>query len=198
MNPIIKALASMSGLLEKMGVPYMVFGGIANSIYGNPRQTFDIDIKFILNSDEDIPTFLKELSKEGKIVPKNPLIFISETNVIPVDVHGVRVDLVRAELPFEREAISRSRFMNFHGVDVRVCTPEDLVVQKVISVRDKDWMDVQYIIENLGSDIDWDYLLKHCKDLAGFLDDPGIYSKVLEWKNEREVSDASKEDGKIQ
>jgi hypothetical protein len=197
-NPIIKALASITGLLEKIGVPYMVFGGLANTIYGNPRQTFDIDIKFILKTDEDIPEFIKELRKEGKIVPNNPLSFMSETNVIPIDVHGVRVDLVRGELPFEKEAISRSRLMNFHGVNVRVCTPEDLIIQKVVSVRDKDWMDINYIIENLGSNIDWEYLLKHCKDLAGFLDDPRIYDKVMEWKNETELSHASKEDGKIQ
>jgi hypothetical protein len=197
-NPIIKALASMSRLLEKLDVPYMVFGGIANAIYGNPRQTFDIDIKFTLNTEDDIPKFLEELSKEGKIVPENPVIFMSETNVIPVDVHGVRVDLVRADLPFEREAIRRGRLMNFQGVNVRVCTAEDLIIQKAVSVRDKDWMDIHYIINNLRRDINWEYLLKHCKDLANFLEDPGVYDRILEWKNEREVSNASKKDGKIQ
>ena len=44
MNRLIKALTSITNWLEKMEIPYMVFGGIANSLYGNPRQTFDIDV----------------------------------------------------------------------------------------------------------------------------------------------------------
>lgn len=35
--------------------------------------------------------------------------------------------------------------------------------------------------------MDWDYLLKHCQDLAEFLDDPEIYSRVKGWKNGKAV-----------
>jgi len=158
----------------------MIFGGIANSIYGNPRQTFDIDIKLILETD--VGPFLKELSRIGKILPEDPIKFVSETNVIPVDIHAVRVDLVVAELSFEKEAIRRSRFMNFLGVEIKVCTPEDLVIQKAISIREKDWMDIQYVIENMKCQLDWDYLLAHCRDLAVFLDNPDIINRIEKFK----------------
>jgi len=165
----------------------MVFGGIANSIYGNPRQTFDIDIKFNLKSKKDLNPFLEELGRVGNVIPADPMSFVAETNVIPVDINHVRVDLVVAELPFETEAIHRSRSTDFFGVDIRVCTPEDLIIQKAVSVREKDWADIRYIIENRGQDMDWGYLLKHCKDLAEFLDDPTIHERVKNWLDGKEV-----------
>jgi hypothetical protein len=180
-HPIVIALDSVTKLFTKMDVAYMIFGGIANSIYGNPRQTFDIDIKLILETD--VGPFLKELSRIGKILPEDPIKFVSETNVIPVDIHAVRVDLVVAELSFEKEAIRRSRFMNFLGVEIKVCTPEDLVIQKAISIREKDWMDIQYVIENMKCQLDWDYLLAHCRDLAVFLDNPDIINRIEKFKN---------------
>ena len=181
-HPLAIALGMIISEFNKRSIPYMVFGGIANSIYGNPRQTFDIDIKFIL--DSDIEDFIEWLKKIGNIVPKDPKQFITETNVVPVDIENVRVDLVIADLPFEREAISRSHIVNFLGVQIRVCTPEDLIIQKAISVRDKDWMDIRYIIENMNDKLDWGYLVGHCKELADFLDDPEIYNRIEKYRNE--------------
>ena len=182
-NPLLKALASIRDLLELMNVPYMIFGGIANSIYGNPRLTLDIDIKFILEEKNDLVPFLDGLGKLGKILPADPIEFVSETNVIPVDIDTVRVDLVLAELPFEKDAIHRSRSIDFFGIKINVCTPEDMIIQKAVSTREKDWADIQYIIENRGKDLDWVYLLKHCQELAEFLGDSEIYSRIKRWKN---------------
>lgn len=181
-HPIAVALGKITSEFNKRSIPYMVFGGIANSIYGNPRQTFDIDIKFTL--DTDVGDFIEWLRKIGNIVPKDPKQFIVETNVIPVDIGNVRVDLVFANLPFEREAINRSIMVDFLGIQIRVCTPEDLIIQKAVSVRDKDWMDIRYIIENMKDELDWGYLLGHCKELADFLDDPEIYNRLVKYKNE--------------
>lgn len=42
---LIESLSEIVEFLKINKIPYMIFGGIANSIYRNPRQTFDIDIK---------------------------------------------------------------------------------------------------------------------------------------------------------
>jgi hypothetical protein len=183
MNRLIKTLNSITGWLEKANIAYMVFGGIANSIYGNPRQTLDIDIKFSLGSKGQMKPFLEELEKVAKIIPEDPLTFVEQTNVIPAEIDGVRIDLVVAELPFELEAIRRSRYVEFSGGRIKVCLPEDLIIQKAVSTREKDWMDIQQIIENQRHKMDWDYLFKHCKELSSFLDDPGIHGRIKGWKN---------------
>lgn len=51
----------VTGWLEKINIPYMVFGSIANSIYGDPGQTFDVDIKLLLEPENEIDWFLEEI-----------------------------------------------------------------------------------------------------------------------------------------
>ena len=98
--------------------------------------------------------------------------FVEQTGVIPVEVDDVRVDLVVAHLLFEEEAIQRSRYADFSGKRIKVCLAEDLIIQKAVSTREKDWMDIKQVIESQRHNMDWNYLLKHCKDLSDFLDDP--------------------------
>lgn len=170
--------------LENRRIPYMVFGGIANSIYGNPRQTFDVDIKVSLESGEEIEGFIEALRTVGTVLPENPMTFVRKTNVLPVEVEDVRIDLVVAELPFEKEGIERSAYVDFSGVRMKVCQPEDLIIQKVVSTREKDWMDIESIVDHQRDRMDWDYLLKHCRELAAFMDDPTIYTRIEKRKDE--------------
>ncbi len=65
MNRLIKALSTITGWMERMNISYMVFGGIANSIYGNPRQTFDVDIKFTLESNDKMEQFVEDLKSRA-------------------------------------------------------------------------------------------------------------------------------------
>ncbi len=181
LNPLIRALHTMTAWLERHEIPHMVFGGVANSLYGNPRQTFDIDIKFALPRQMEAASFLEALGKEAEILPDDPERFLSETNVIPIEIDEVRVDLVLGDLPFEIEAIRRSRLMNVFGREIRVCLPEDLVIQKAVSNREKDWMDIQEIIRLQGHTMDREYLLGHARDLSDFLSDPGIYDRIKGW-----------------
>jgi hypothetical protein len=44
-NPLLKAVSLITQWLERRQVPLLLFEGSANSLYGNPRQTFDIPIK---------------------------------------------------------------------------------------------------------------------------------------------------------
>jgi hypothetical protein len=160
----------------------MIIGGLANSIYGIPRQTFDIDIKFSL-SENEINDFIRILVEEVSIIPENPLSFLKETGVIPVEVSGVRVDLIMINLPYEQEALRRSKRQTIYSVDAYITSAEDLIIQKAISPRQRDWMDIEGIVENNGSTLDWSYILFHVKQLSEFLVDPSIYSKMEHLKS---------------
>ena len=48
------ALAQLAALLEDTRVPYMVIGGLANIVWGEPRATLDIDVTVWL-ADTEIP-----------------------------------------------------------------------------------------------------------------------------------------------
>lgn len=73
------------------------------------------------------------------IVPRIPdsLAFV-EHNQILLLVHqssDVQVDLSLAWLPFEEHALERSLSVAFHGVTIRICHPEDIVVYKLVAAR---------------------------------------------------------------
>jgi len=186
MNPLINALKQIVYFLDNSEYQYMIIGGLANGIYGQSRQTFDIDVKIIL-SDENLPEFLNKISHSGKVLPEDPIQFVKETGVIPVDLNGVRIDFILANLDFEKEAIIRSKHRDISGIKAPVTTAEDLIIQKCISVRDRDWMDIRGIIINQNKNLDWDYLLKHVKDFSEFLSNPEILAKINLYRDEIDI-----------
>jgi hypothetical protein len=162
----------------------MIIGGIASSYYGNPMQTFDIDIKIDLD-ERRLNAFIEGLSSIGKAAIKDPFAFLQETSVLPFDIDQVRIDLIRCHLPFEIAAIRRAERRRLFGLEAVVCSAEDLIIQKALSIRDKDWLDIAAIIGLQKTALDWDYLLQHLEDLSSFLADPEILKRVEKLKNEK-------------
>ena len=111
-NRLLLALESIVSWLDKQRVPYMIFGGIANSIYGSPRQTFDIDIKISVPAENDKTDFIEQLRTVAVLLPENPIQFIAETSVLPVTIGSVRIDLVFAQLPHSKNRQSREARLN--------------------------------------------------------------------------------------
>ncbi|MCD6205469.1 MAG: nucleotidyltransferase [Candidatus Marinimicrobia bacterium] len=183
-HPLFNALKKLVDWLNRQKIPYMVFGGIANTIYGNPRQTFDIDIKIILESGNSVGDFVKSIQTIAEIRPEDPLAFFTDTQVLPVIVAGVPVDIIRANLPFEKEAIQRAETREYGGVKLKLCTPEDLIIQKVVSKRAKDWDDIKIIIEQQLKQLDRHYLLNHCQELSILLDRPELFSTIKGYLDE--------------
>jgi hypothetical protein len=64
----------------------MIFGGIANSIYGSPRQTFDIGIKISVPAGQEQTDLIDRLRAVAILLPQDPLRFIAETNDLPVTI----------------------------------------------------------------------------------------------------------------
>jgi hypothetical protein len=91
-----KLLKRIAAALHKNNIPYMVIGGQAVLLYGEPRLTKDIDIILGIGPEE--------LSKIKKIVDlltlrylvENIEEFVKETMVLPVidEESGIRVDFI--------------------------------------------------------------------------------------------------------
>lgn len=132
------ALARVTAFLERVDVPYMVIDGIANLVWGEARATVDIDITVLVPPD-DVQDFIDAVSHEYQMLVEAPWRFVTDTRVLPVsDPSGVRIDLVFGLLPFEEEAVRRAASVHAAGRSIRVCTPEDLILMKIISERPRD------------------------------------------------------------
>jgi predicted nucleotidyltransferase len=183
MNKLIGALKPIIDFLESRSIPYMLIGGLASSIYGQPRQTFDIDIKIVMDEGK-MPSFVEDLRAIAVIVPENPEDFVQQTAVLPVDIDDVRIDLIVAGLPYERDAVLRAVEYDFHGIDLKVATAEDIIIQKSISHRDRDWSDIKEIIHNQSGHLEWNYILEHVQALSEFLTEPEMVDKIKRMKDE--------------
>lgn len=174
MTTLEQAVTSVTRFLDERGIPYMLIGGIANLVWGQPRATLDVDAS-VLVDESKWPDLIKELSSVFRIVPKHPLAFLRKTHVLPLDtLDGVRIDLIWAQLPYEHKAIARATVEQVLGARVRVCQPEDLIILKIASERLKDREDVRAIIQQQAGRLDRRYLAQAVRQLAHALGQPEL------------------------
>jgi predicted nucleotidyltransferase len=141
--------------LENLGVPYMVIGGQAVLLYGEPRLTKDIDIAVgaDLNRLPDILSLVRNIQLTPLVDPDT---FTRQTMVLPCadPGTGIRVDLVFSSSPYEQQAMSRTRTVKIGRARVRFASVEDLVIHKLIAGRARDLEDVKSVlVKNPGIDL---------------------------------------------
>ena len=68
------------------------------------------------------------------------------------------LDIVLAGPGLEDLFLERAQVRDVDGVAVRVASPEDLIVMKILAGRDKDMDDVRAVIAGQGSRLDVEYV----------------------------------------
>lgn len=176
MNALEHAVGTLARALEERRIPYMLIGGIANLVWGEPRATFDVDAT-VLVEETAWPALLQHLRRTFHVLPHKPMEFLRETHVLPMESgEGIRIDVLWARTPYEHQAIARATLEQVAGQQVRVCRPEDLIIHKIISNRPKDRDDVHAVIRHQGPRLDRRYLTKMVRELSKALDQPELLS----------------------
>lgn len=141
-------LQKIGTALDQRSIPYMIIGGQAVLLYGEPRLTRDIDITLGVGI-ENLPLIL-EIAEELnlKILPNNVDEFVKRTMVLPLleNNMGIRVDFIFSYTPYERQAIERGRKVKIREVFVNFASAEDVIIHKVFAGRDRDIEDVRSIL----------------------------------------------------
>lgn len=182
-----QALGALAMLLDRERIPYMVIGGIANAVWGEPRATLDIDVT-VWVGEREIPGVARAIAES--FVPLVPDVdaFIARTRVLPLrDANGVRVDLIFGLLPFEEEAIRRALPVVVGETSIRFATAEDLILMKIISEREQDQRDARGIALRRMAELDLGYLEPRVRELASLLESPEIEDRWEAWKMEAEA-----------
>lgn len=158
-------LKKIAEQLEKAGIPYMIIGGQAVLVYGEPRLTKDIDITVGINVDEigKIISITKKLGLKNLV--ENVEDFTKKTMVLPVvdQKSGIRIDVVFSFSPYEIQAIERTTPIKFGKTTVRFASLEDVVIHKIIAGRPRDIEDVKSILLK-NKNYDRQYVLKWLKE----------------------------------
>jgi hypothetical protein len=135
--------------LNQESLPYMIFGGQAVLLYGEPRLTRDIDVTLGLDPSHCEPILRLIQSLQLKVLVDDVEAFLRQTFVLPVldPETDIRIDFVFALSEFERQAIKRSNLVDFDGVKIRFVSLEDLIILKIFAGRPRDLDDVKSVIQ---------------------------------------------------
>jgi hypothetical protein len=182
MNSLERALIDLAGILSGSNIPYMIIGGMANAVWGESRSTIDIDATIWLD-EEDIDRITPLMSGLFRPLIHDYPRFIHETNVLPLESRdGVRIDLIFGRLPYEYDAIQRAVVIEIDAVPVRFCTPEDLILHKIISDREKDINDARGVAVRRMKSLDLSYLEPRILELSNTIEKPKIWELWQQWK----------------
>lgn len=149
-----------------------MIGGVAVAIWGEPRLTRAVDLKLFLGR-EDAEHLLAVLATHYSSLLPGPLRALREQAMLFVqNAAGTRLDLLLADTPYDVQAIQRARIAEVEpGASISVCSPEDLVIYKLISTRLRDHEDAASVIRRQAESLDDDYILHWLRQFEQALDD---------------------------
>jgi hypothetical protein len=143
-----RLLKKIAFQLKKASVPYMVIGGQAVLLYGEPRLTRDIDITMGIGVDG-----LDKLKRIIRIIGLKSLVqkekeFVERNMVLPTldKKSGIRIDFIFSFSPYERQALDRAKNIKLGRSLVKFASLEDVVIHKVFAGRPRDLEDVKSIL----------------------------------------------------
>lgn len=174
-------LGRLRVLLDTLGWPYMIIGGIAVAARGRPRMTGDADVTVAVPEGAE-PLLIDRCRAAGfRPLPDEPLAFVVSHHVLPlVGDDGTRVDLVVAGSPYESDAIARATDVNMEGVVLRVATAEDVVIHKVVAGRPTDLEDARSVVRRSGPQFDAALVRSVVLPLADALQDDDLRRRLEE------------------
>ena len=158
--------------LGEAEIPYMVIGGQAVLLYGEPRLTRDIDITLGVGLER-----LDKVVAAARQVGLDPLVepadFTVKTLVLPCEEPAtkIRVDFIFSFSPYERQAMQRTRSVRMGSAEVRFASPEDLIVHKVFAGRPRDMEDVKAVMLK-NDDLDLGYIRHWLREFAAATGQP--------------------------
>jgi uncharacterized nucleotidyltransferase DUF6036 len=141
--------------LEQRLIPYMIIGGQAVLIYGEPRMTRDIDVTLGVGPESLAELLAFAEASKWHVLVESPEEFVPRTLVLPcIDpASGIRLDFIFSHSVYEEQAMKRVKRIEMGNAAVCYASPEDVVVHKVIAGRPRDLEDVRSILlKNPGLD----------------------------------------------
>jgi len=168
-NPLIQSLKELCSFLEDQGIEYMLIGGLAVGIWGEPRATVDIDFLVSVKTN-DFDLLRQKVKGSGRFIfiHDEPMIFgkISFLRATLKTNTDISVDFLFADDDFKNEALKRKETVQIADFSVNISTPEDLIILKLLSRREQDRLDADKILDIQKNYLDWEYLRKWSKRLG--------------------------------
>jgi len=130
--------------LSDENVKFIIVGAYALAAHGYPRATMDIDI-WVMPSPENADAVMRALSRFGaplQNLTKQDL--LTAGTVFQIGVAPRRIDIITAASGLQFEPTYRNSIsVNIEGIEVRIPSIADLILNKKATGRTKDLADAE-------------------------------------------------------
>ncbi len=175
-NEPIEVTLKVTNLFQRLGIPYLIGGSLASTLYGMVRSTQDSDIIAEINP-EQVPQIVSGLEAEfyidqemiAEAVSRN-----SSFNIIHRDTM-FKVDVfVPKPNPFLQSQLDRAELQAFGlgpEASAMFASPEDTILSKLEwyrmgdEVSDRQWRDILGILKTRAGNLDMDYMRQWATEL---------------------------------
>jgi len=161
--------------LEQAGLEYMITGGVASVIYGDPRFTRDVDVVLVL-AESGIHRLVTAFGTAEFYLPPEETLATEvrrlEGGHFPVIHHdtALRADVYLAgEVPLHRWALDRVLRLPLGGEPISVAPIEYVIIRKLQYFRDsgsdRHLRDISMMLRLSGDTVDGPALDEWCRRL---------------------------------
>ena len=178
MDNLFHTIQTIQERLLEANIPSIVIGGMAVAAWGEPRVTRDVDLK-VLISRQEADRLLEVLSTNYQSLVPDPHEALQKQALVFIrDSLGTRLDLLLADTPYDVIAIRRGRDVEMQpGLVIHLCSPEDLIIYKLISTRLRDHEDVRSVVHRQGDTLDDNYVIDWLQQFERALNDSTLVAE---------------------
>lgn len=185
-NEPVEVTIKVTGVLEKLSVPYLIGGSLASTLYGMVRTTQDADIvaemrlehlrPFVLALQDEF--YLDDEIIADSIQRNSSFNILHRETMFKVDV------FIPRPRPFLQSQLARAQKQTFvfeNEVSAKFASPEDTILSKLEwyrlggEVSERQWRDILGILKTRAGALDIDYL----KEWAGELNVADLLKRAL-------------------
>ena len=163
MTRLQEALVRLNADLTSLGLHWALVGGLAVSVYAEPRPTRDVDVAVAVSGDKQAEQVVYELRRRGyRELPEQPILESVDSDRLATvrllvpgnpgeEGSGIVADVLFSFSGVEPEIVKSAETHEvFAGVAVPVIRSGELLAVKVQAGREKDLEDARNLLQVLG------------------------------------------------